>query len=179
MSEKRINMTNAEKKRYAEILVKTPKKSDGKKTINELFRKKHGQDIPPRTFTRLYNDRFKHLDSKSKCKFKQDRKKSSSMEKFEKKIIEEYQKRQIKIKTRGVTNFIKKVKNDHFADDPDIMQLQISTRFVLRVIRDRGKITSKKTDRIFLTEEERNFELQRLRACRSNYPLRLVTIKIY
>ena len=39
--EKRERMTLAEKKRYAEILVKTPKKSDAKKIINDFYRKKH------------------------------------------------------------------------------------------------------------------------------------------
>ena len=39
--EKRERMTLAEKKRYAEILVKTPKKSGAKKIINDLNRKKY------------------------------------------------------------------------------------------------------------------------------------------
>ena len=60
-------MTNAEKKRYAEILVKTPKKSYTKKIINDLYRKKHdGKDIVKRTFSRLNDERFKILESKSK-----------------------------------------------------------------------------------------------------------------
>ena len=64
--EKRERMTLAEKKRYAEILVKTPKKSDAKKIINDLYRKKHdGEDIVKQTFSRLYDDRFKILVSKS------------------------------------------------------------------------------------------------------------------
>ena len=63
--EKRERMTLAEKKRYAEILVKTPKKSDAKKIINDLYRKKHdGKDIVKRTFSRLYDERFKIFQQK-------------------------------------------------------------------------------------------------------------------
>ena len=114
--EKRIHMTLAVKKRYAEILVKTPKKSDAKKIINGLFRKKHdGKDIPTRTFSRLYDQRFRILDFKSKRRFQMSHKsKISSMEQFEKKIKEEYGKRKIKIKTRGLANFIRKIRNDFF-----------------------------------------------------------------
>ena len=37
--------------------MKTPKKSDAKKIINDLYRKKHdGKDIVTRTFSRLYDD---------------------------------------------------------------------------------------------------------------------------
>ena len=62
MSSKRINMTLVEKKRYAEMIEKGAKKE----IVNRLFRKKHGQDIPPRTFTRLKKERKAILESKSK-----------------------------------------------------------------------------------------------------------------
>ena len=75
MSEKRITMTLAEKKRYAEMIEKGAKKE----VINRFFRQKHGQDIPKKTFNRLKNESKKILESTSKNKVRQKFKKSESM----------------------------------------------------------------------------------------------------
>lgn len=167
MSEKRITMTLAEKKRYAEMIEKGAKKE----VINRFFRQKHGQDIPKRTFSRLKNESKKILESTSKNKVRQKFKKSESMLKFEEKIKEEYGKKRMKSRVRGVTSFIRKIMNEHFADNEEIQRLKLSTELVTRIIRDCGKKTSKKTDRIHLSEEEKIFEIQWLRACRAKYPL--------
>ena len=135
MSEKRITMTLAEKKRYAEMIGKRAKKE----VINRFFRQKHGQDIPKRTFSRLKNESKKILESTSKNKVRQKFKKSESMLKFEEKIKEEYAKRRMKSRVRGVTNFIRKIMNEHFADNEEIQRLQLSTELVTRIIRDCGK----------------------------------------
>jgi len=66
------------------------------------------------------------------------------MEQFERKIKEEYQKRKIKLKKRGVTAFIRTIQSDFFPNDQKIKQLKISTRFVTRNVRDCGRLTSKK-----------------------------------
>jgi hypothetical protein len=94
------------------------------------------------------------------------------MEKFEEKIKEEYGKRQIKLKKRGLTSFVRQVQTELFADDEIFKCLKLSTRFITRIIRDCGRKTSKRTDRKFLTEEQKLFEFTRLRARRSAYPLR-------
>ena len=54
-----------EKKKICRDSSEDAENTDGKKTINELFRKKHVQDIPKRTFSCLYYDRFKLLDKKN------------------------------------------------------------------------------------------------------------------
>ena len=167
MSEKRITMTLAEKKRYAEMIGKRAKKE----VINRFFRQKHGQDIPKKTFNRLKNESKKILESTSKNKVRQKFKKSESMLKFEEKIKEEYGKKRMKSRVRGVTSFIRKIMNEQFADNEEIQRLKLSTELVTRIIRDCGKKTSKKTDRIHLSEEEKIFEIQWLRACRAKYPL--------
>ena len=98
MSEKRITMTLAEKKRYAEMIEKGAKKE----VINRFFRQKHGQDIPKKTFNRLKNESKKILESTSKNKVRQKFKKSESMLKFEEKIKEEYGKRRMKSRVRNL-----------------------------------------------------------------------------
>ena len=135
--EKRIHISLAEKKKYAQILVKAPKRKDGRKTVIELYRKKNdGEDMPQSTFSSLYRDRFKILESKSKHKFQLLQKKSSSMLKLEKKIMEEYPKRQMKMKLRGVAKWLRKLIDENFADDEESQELSLSIRFVTRVIRE-------------------------------------------
>ena len=92
--------------------MKTPKKNDAKKIINDLYRKKHDRkDIVKRTFSRLYDERFKILESKSKRKSQLSQKSTiSSIEKFESKIKEEYAKRKINMKTGGLASFIRKMR---------------------------------------------------------------------
>jgi len=101
MSEKRVCVPLAEKKSYAEMIVKGASRS----TVSEIYRKKHGTELPERTFRRWKTDSKSILEAKSKLKFQQSRNKSSSMEQVVKKIKEEYQKRKIKLKKRGVTAF--------------------------------------------------------------------------
>ena len=50
------------------------------------------------------------------------------MEKFEEKIKEEYVKRQIKLKKRGLTTFVRQIQTEFFADDEIIKSLKLSTQ---------------------------------------------------
>jgi len=94
------------------------------------------------------------------------------MQKFEEKIKSEYVKRKIKLKKTGLTAFVRQIHTEFFGDDEEISNLKLSSRFIARIIRDCGRKTSKRTDRAFLTEEQKKFEFTRLRAHRSKYPLR-------
>jgi hypothetical protein len=166
-SRKRIAVPLTEKKRYAEMIIKGASRS----TISDLYRKKYKSELPERTFFRWKKEAKSLVEVKSNHRCVQSWKKSTSMEKFEEKIKEEYGKRQIKLKKRGLTSFVRQVQTELFADDEIIKCLKLSTRFITRIIRDCGRKTSKRTDRK-LTEEQKLFEFTRLRARRSAYPLR-------
>ena len=167
-SRKRIAVPLTEKKRYAEMIMKGASRS----TISDLYRKKYKSELPEITFFRWKMEAKSLVEVKSNHRCVQSWKKSTSMEKFEEKIKEEYGKRQIKLKKRGLTSFVRQVQTELFADDEIIKCLKLSTRFITRIIRDCGRKTSKRTDRKFLTEEQKLFEFTRLRARRSAYPLR-------
>ena len=85
------------------------------------------------------------------------------MQKFEEKIKSEYVKRKIKLKKTGLTAFVRQIQTEFFGDDEDISNLKLSARFIARIIRDCGRRTSKRTDRAFLTEEQKKIEFTRLR----------------
>ena len=164
----RIRVTLAEKKKYAEMILKGASRS----TISDLYRKKHKSELPERTFYRWKNESKSISDVKSNHKFIQSRKKTSSMKNFEDKIKSEYVKRKIKLKKTGLTTFVRQIQTEFFEDDEKISNLKLSTRLVARIIRDCGRKTSKRTDRAFLTEEQKKFEFTRLRARLSKCPLR-------
>ena len=153
----------AEKKRYCEMI----KKGASRSTVSEFYRKKHGEELSERTWRSWKADCKSICEFKSNSKFYQSHKKSTSMQQFEEKIKEEYQKWRIKLKKRGVTSFIRSIQSDFFPNNDEIKRLQISTRFVTRIVRD--CVTSKKTDRVYLSEEQKLFELNRLRSSRAKF----------
>ena len=138
------------KKRYCEMI----KKGASRSTVSEFYRKKHGEELSERTWRSWKADCKSICELKSNSKFYQSHKKSTSMQQFEEKIKEEYQKRRIKLKKRGVTSFIRSIQSDFFPNNDEIKRLQISTRFVTRIVRDCGRTTSKKTDRVYLSDEQ-------------------------
>ena len=134
----RIRVTLAEKKKYAEMILKGASHS----TISDLYRKKHKSELPERTFYRWKNESKSILDVKSNHKFIQSRKKTSSMKNFEDKIKSEYVKRKIKLKKTGLTTFVRQIQTEFFEDDEEISNLKLSTRFVARIIRECSKKTT-------------------------------------
>ena len=88
---KRISVPLAEKKSYCEMI----KKGASRSTVSECYRKKHGEDLAERTWRRWKADCKSICELQSNSKFYQSRKKSTSLQQFEEKIKEEYQKRRI------------------------------------------------------------------------------------
>ena len=74
-----------------------------------------------------------------------------------------YVKRKIKLKKTGLTAFVRQIQTEFFEDDEEISNLKLSARFIARIIHDCGRRTSKRTDRAFLTEEQKKIEFTRLR----------------
>lgn len=167
-SRKRTSVPLTEKKKYAQMILKGASRS----TISDLYRKKYNSELSERTFRQWKKDSKSILEAKSNHEFIKERKKSSSMQKFEEKIKSEYVKRKIKLKKTGLTAFVRQIHTEFFGDDEEISNLKLSSRFIARIIRDCGRKTSKRTDRAFLTEEQKKFEFTRLRAHRSKYPLK-------
>ena len=105
-SRKRIAVPLSEKKRYAEMIMKGASRS----TISDLNRKKYKSELPERTFFAWRKQAKSLVEVKSNHRCVQSWKKSTSMEKFKEKIKEEYVKRQIKLKKRGLTTFVRQIR---------------------------------------------------------------------
>jgi len=110
MSEKRQQIPLKEKQKYV-TLIKQGANLDG---INYHYRKKYGTDLAKSTFHKWKAESSKILESTSKHKFRENRKKTQTMIDFEKKITIEYQKRKTKLKVRGMSSFIKSVRDEFF-----------------------------------------------------------------
>jgi 4-alpha-glucanotransferase len=86
-SRKRTSVPLTEKKKYAQMILKGASRS----TISDLYRKKYNSELSERTFRQWKKDSKSILEAKSNHEFIKERKKSSSMQKFEEKIkLEEY-----------------------------------------------------------------------------------------
>jgi hypothetical protein len=132
-SRKRTSVPLTEKKKYAQMILKGASRS----TISDLYRKKYNSELSERTFRQWKKDSKSILEAKSNHEFIKERKKSSSMQKFEEKIKSEYVKRKIKLKITGLT------------------------------VRDCGRKTSKRTDRAFLVLSTRTSSTRKLMNWRS------------
>ena len=101
-SRKRTSVPLTEKKKYAQMILKGASRS----TISDLYRKKYNSELSERTFRQWKKDSESILEAKSKHEFIKERKKSSSMQKFEEKIKSEYVKRKRKLKKTGLTAIV-------------------------------------------------------------------------
>jgi len=100
-SRKRTSVPLTEKKKYAQMILKGASRS----TISDLYRKKYNSELSERTFRQWKKDSKSILEAKSNHEFIKERKKSSSMQKFEEKIKSEYVKRKIMSeKNKSVAN---------------------------------------------------------------------------
>jgi hypothetical protein len=170
MSEKRQQISLKEKKKYV-LLIKQGANLDG---INYHYRKKYGLDLARSTFYKWKAESSKILDSTSKCQFREKKKKTSTMEDFEKKVVIEYQKRKTKLKARGMITFVKSVRDDFFQDSDELKSFKFSRCYILRLARDLGRRSSKKSDKIALTEEDEKIEYTRIRSYCEKYTIALV-----
>ena len=107
MAEKRQQIPLKEKQKYV-TLIKQGTNLDG---INYHYRKKYGTDLARSTFYKWKAESSKILDSTSKLKFRETQKKTQTIKDFEKKVTIEYQKRKTKLKARGMSSFIKSVRD--------------------------------------------------------------------
>jgi hypothetical protein len=162
-SRKRTSVPLTEKKKYAQMILKGASRS----TISDLYRKKYNSELSERTFRQWKKDSKSILEAKSNHEFIKERKKSSSMQKFEEKIKSEYVKRKIKLKKTGLTAFVRQIHTEFFGDDEEISNLKLSSRFIARIIRDCGRKTSKRTDRAFLVLSTRTSSTRKLMNWRS------------
>ena len=121
-SRKRTSVPLQEKKKYAQMILSGASRS----TISDLYRKKYKSELSERTFRQWKKDSKSILEAKSNHEFIKERKKSSSMKKFEEKIKSEYVKRKIKLKK---TAFVRQVQTEFFADDEEISNLKLSALF--------------------------------------------------
>jgi hypothetical protein len=115
-SRKRTSVPLTEKKKYAQMILKGASRS----TISDLYRKKYNSELSERTFRQWKKDSKSILEAKSNHEFIKERKKSSSMQKFEEKIKSEYVKRKIKLKKTGLTRkFTGLVDENEFNEEVD------------------------------------------------------------
>ena len=126
-SRKRIAVPLKEKKRYAEMIMKGASRS----TISDLYRKKYKSELPETTFFRWKREAKSLVEVKSNHRCVQSWKKSNSMEKFEEKIKKEYVKRQIKLKKRGLTSFVRQVQTN----------FSVRIKFFSKILHIIGKFT--------------------------------------
>ena len=166
MPKKRIDVPIAERKKYCELI----RKGANHGTVSALYETKHKEPLSERTFYSWKKKLDVILGTTSKTKFRK-REKTSAMERLEEKMKEEYRKRQIPLQVRGTTIMVKTIINEHFSNDPEIQALKLSTRLILRLMRDTGKRSSRKSDKMYLTAEEQEMEIQRLRSHRAKYPI--------
>jgi len=132
MSEKRQQISLKEKKKFV-LLIKQGANLDG---INYTYRKKYGLDLTRSTYYKWKAECSKILDSTSKTKFREKKKQTQTMEDFEKKVMIEYQKRKTKLNVRGMSMFIKGVRDEFFQNCEILNSLRFSRCYILRLARD-------------------------------------------
>ena len=129
MSEKRQQIPLKEKQKYV-LLIKQGANLDA---INYHYRKKYGLELARSTFYKWKAESSKILESTSKTKFREKKKQTQTIKDFEKKVVDEYQKRKTKLKARGMSSFIRGVRDEFFKDNEELKALNFSRRYVLRL----------------------------------------------
>ena len=150
MSEKRQSISRQEKQKYAKLI----QGGANFKAIGSLYKKKHGQELARANFHRWKKESVDILASSSKRKFHQQRSKSQVMKDYEAKLVSEYQKRKLKIKPRQVAGFLQEIRDDYFPESEELRKIQFSRNFVRKIIRDLGRRSSKKMDKIRLASDD-------------------------
>jgi enolase len=165
MFEKRQQIPLKEKQKYILLI----QQGANHAAINFHYQKKYGLDLARSTFYKWKAESSKIMETSTKTEYRQKKKQSKTILEFEKKLQSEYQKRKTKLKARGMSKFIISVRDEFFKDNDELKALKFTQRYVLRLVRDLGRRSSKTTDTILLTEEGEQIELHRLRSYRDKF----------
>ena len=159
MSDKRIRISLAEKRKYCDLI----RSGANYKSVNQIYKTKHKIELPKRTFYNWTRDKEAILGHSSTTKINLNSgKKTDAMKTFEDEIKKRLIKRKTKLRVRGFMQFCIDTRDELFMNEDSLKEIQFSSNFLRRLLRDlNGAKTTKRSDKIYMTKEEREIETGR------------------
>ena len=121
MNDKRIRISLDEKRKYCRAI----KSGANYKALNVLYKSKHAEELPKRTFYNWLRDKDAILENTTTTKINfNSGKKSYVMKMFEEEIKNRLKNRKTKLRTRGFMKLCIKTRDELFTNDDSMKDLQ-------------------------------------------------------